>query len=58
MRVVANTEFDGAEERGLIAALRERVGGEMIIAVQRVDSIERERSGKFRVVKAAMGASV
>lgn len=58
VRVVANAEFDGAQERGLIAALKERVGVEMLIGVQRVDSIERERSGKFRVVKPAMDASV
>lgn len=57
VRVVAGAEFDDGEERNLIAALRERVGDEMRIGVERVESIERERSGKFRVVKPAMDAS-
>lgn len=58
VRVVANSGFDSTQERGLIAALKERVGVEMLVSVQRVGSIERERSGKFRIVKSTVDASV
>lgn len=51
VRVVATNDFNANEERLLVKALQERVGSEMNVAVSRVASIARERSGKFRVIK-------
>ena len=51
LRVVGGKGFNDIEGQKFIKALKQRLGGNMIINFSRVDEIIRERSGKFRIVK-------
>jgi phenylacetate-CoA ligase len=50
VRLVVGGGFTADDERGLIAALRERLGPDMNIEVELVEDIPAEASGKFRWV--------
>ncbi|KQZ79834.1 hypothetical protein ASD55_03890 [Rhodanobacter sp. Root561] len=52
--VVCDATFDPSQEEFLVQNIRERVGHEMAVNLQRVPSIPRERSGKFRVIKSTL----
>jgi phenylacetate-CoA ligase len=54
--VVGTPAFTASEEDKFVSALRLRVGDEMEIKCSRVDSISRENSGKFRIVKNLLSA--
>lgn len=49
--VVKTKQFNEISEQKFILALKERVGSDMLIDIQYVDDIPREKGGKFRVVK-------
>ena len=49
--VVASSAFNEKEENKFIAALAERFGPQLLIKVQTVAGIPKEKSGKFRIVK-------
>lgn len=49
--VIANREFTEQEELHFKKALQSRLGNLVTLNIKRVDSIEREKSGKFRIVK-------
>ena len=49
--IVASSSFNEDEQTKFISALRERVGEKIIINVNYVDDIVKEKSGKFRIVK-------
>lgn len=51
VKVVASDLFDLLQEQKFVSALRERLGKSTSIKLERVDSIAREKSGKFRIVK-------
>lgn len=51
IKLVVTENFDKSEEKRFMAAIRERVGNKLGINFQYVDSIPREKSGKFRIVK-------
>src|SRR5690606_22464296 len=48
--IVKNQDYDSYSEKKFLNALKERVG-EIIIKFDYVEHIEREKSGKFRIVK-------
>lgn len=48
-------EFDSDSEKQLIREIRRRLGDEIHIDLHQVDSIPRERNGKFRAVKSKIG---
>jgi phenylacetate-CoA ligase len=50
VKVVAGDDFGATEESQLVTALRERLGPEMSVKVERVDALPPEPSGKFRWV--------
>lgn len=52
--VVGGDKFDHSQGMLFVEALRQRTGEYMRIDLKRVDSIPRERSGKFRIVKNAL----
>lgn len=49
--VVSDDRFDSVQEAEFLAAIRERVGHEMYVVIERVADIPVEASGKFRIVK-------
>ena len=49
VKLVPGTGFNSAHEQELIAAMRERIG-EVVVQIERVSSIPRSASGKFRAV--------
>ncbi|GAA3535649.1 hypothetical protein [Zobellella aerophila] len=51
VKIVCSSNFDDKEEGRFLNEIRKRVGGGMIINFERVSSIPREKSGKFRIVK-------
>lgn len=51
IRIVASREFDAAQEREFLKAVRLRTGNSMNIDLHRVNELPREKSGKFRVIK-------
>lgn len=51
LKVVSTSDFDKTQEDSFISALRIRLGQNMKINIQHVDSIPRESSGKFKIVK-------
>lgn len=52
--VEITSQFDEVEQNKFIKALSERLGNEMIVAIEIVDNIPKESSGKFRIVKNLM----
>lgn len=54
VKVVANERFDKLNKNNFLDALIVRLGNEMIIDINVVDSIKKEKSGKFRIVKRMM----
>ena len=50
VKVVAGADFTAERERRLITALRERLGQDVRLTLERVDDIPREPSGKYRWV--------
>lgn len=55
VRIVANKDFDKKQELNFISSLRERIGNEIELDIIYVEAIEREKSGKFRIVKNLLG---
>jgi phenylacetate-CoA ligase len=55
VKLVVNKEFDTVQELHFISALRERIGNTVHLNLNYVDSIEKEKSGKFRIVKNLIG---
>lgn len=51
IKVVNNENFSTSQAANFISAIRDRVGNSIIIDLHYVDSIEKEKSGKFRIVK-------
>lgn len=51
IKIVTNDDFDHIQEAKFVSALQERIGDSMTILLDNVDYIERENSGKFRIVK-------
>lgn len=51
VKVVTTDDFDKFEEDKFVSALKIRVGQGMKIDIEYVDSIPRENSGKFKIVK-------
>ncbi|MCO8091499.1 phenylacetate--CoA ligase family protein [Acinetobacter pseudolwoffii] len=55
VKLVVNNAFNKAQELNFISALRERIGNEIILDMNYVENIEKEKSGKFRIVKNLLG---
>ena len=53
--VVTNQDFNSSEKAKFIAALTERLGGQLEITTKIVDDLPTEKSGKFRIVKNLLG---
>lgn len=53
--IVTSKNFNASEKNKFIAALTERLGGQLEIATKIVDDIPTEKSGKFRIVKNLLG---
>lgn len=51
VKVVCSSSFSDKEEEQFLQAIKLRVGKSMEIDIERVPSIPREKSGKFRIVK-------
>lgn len=51
VKIVAGTGFDDKQKNMFIDALKARVGNDLRIDVVVVDNIEKEASGKFRIIK-------
>ncbi|WP_116472437.1 phenylacetate--CoA ligase family protein [Zobellella maritima] len=51
VKVVCSSRFDEKEEARFLKAIKVRVGMNMVVNIERVSSIPREKSGKFRIVK-------
>ena len=49
--IVTNNHFDKKQQEKFYHALSQRFGVDVLISIQVVDSIPKEKSGKFRVVK-------
>ncbi len=56
VNVVPAPEFNDQSVRLLVRSLRDRLGEEMPVGVDVVDSIPREQNGKFRAVKSSIGS--
>lgn len=50
IKIVADSDFDDKDEHSLIHGLQERLGPDVNICVERVESLSRSRSGKFKWV--------
>lgn len=55
VRIVASKDFDKKQELNFISSLRERIGNEIELDIRYVEAIEKEKSGKFRIVKNLIG---
>lgn len=55
VKLVVNKEYNTAQESNFISALRERVGDEIELNIRYVEVIDKEKSGKFRIVKNLIG---
>ena len=55
VRIVASKNFDKKHEVSFISSLRERIGNEIELDIRYVEIIEKEKSGKFRIVKNLIG---
>ncbi|WP_298142928.1 phenylacetate--CoA ligase family protein [uncultured Acinetobacter sp.] len=55
VRIVASKDFNKKQELNFISSLRERIGDEIELDIVYVEAIEREKSGKFRIVKNLIG---
>ena len=55
VRIVASKDFNKKQELNFISSLRERIGDEVELDIIYVEAIEREKSGKFRIVKNLLG---
>ena len=55
VKVVVNNDFNKNQELNFISALCERIGNEIKLDLRYVEDIEREKSGKFRIVKNLIG---
>lgn len=55
VRIVKSKDFDKKQELNFISSLRERVGNEIELSIRYVEAIDKERSGKFRIVKNLIG---
>ena len=53
--IVVNQDFNSSEKNKFLAALTERLGGQLEIITKIVDDIPTEKSGKFRIVKNLLG---
>ncbi len=51
VKVVGTPAFNKTEQESFVRAIEERVGSQMAIALELVEEIPREKSGKFRIVK-------
>jgi phenylacetate-CoA ligase len=55
VRVVRRPSWSAASERGLLKEIRSRLGDAIRVDFVYLEAIERERNGKFRAVKSAVG---
>lgn len=55
VKIVASKDFDKKQELNFISSLRERIGNEIELDILYVEAIEKEKSGKFRIVKNLIG---
>lgn len=55
VRIVASKDFDKKQELSFISSLCERIGNEIELDITYVEVIEKEKSGKFRIVKNLIG---
>lgn len=55
VRIVASKDFDKKQEMNFISSLRERIGNNIELDIRYVEAIEKEKSGKFRIVKNLIG---
>ena len=55
VKIVVNNEFDNIQEAKFISALRERLGNIIKLDIKYTKHIEKEKSGKFRIVKNLVG---
>lgn len=53
--IVPRAEFNETSERSVLRQIRSRLGDEIGVSIEIVDSIRREPNGKFRAVKSAVG---
>jgi phenylacetate-CoA ligase len=53
--IVPRSEYNESSERSVIREIRSRLGNEIEIRIELVNSIPREPNGKFRAVKSAVG---
>ena len=50
MQIVRDDEYDPANESEIRAVFRARLGAGVLVDVEYVDAIAREKSGKFRYI--------
>ena len=55
VKLVINDSFNNKQELSFISALRERIGSKINLDIKYVNNIEKEKSGKFRIVKNLIG---
>lgn len=55
LNIVCSDDFNKEQEFKFIKSLRERVGDDITVDINYVDEIEKEKSGKFRIVKNLIG---
>lgn len=55
VKLVVNKEYDSKQESNFTSALLERIGASIQLDIVYVDNIEKEKSGKFRIVKNLIG---
>ncbi|ENV43181.1 phenylacetate--CoA ligase family protein [Acinetobacter schindleri] len=55
VRIVVSKDFDKKQELSFISSLRERIGNQIELDIRYVEAIEKEKSGKFRIVKNLIG---
>lgn len=55
VKIIVSKSFDKKQELNFISSLRERIGNEIELDIRYVEAIEKEKSGKFRIVKNLIG---
>lgn len=55
VKIVVSKDFDKKQELSFISSLRERIGNQIELNIRYVEAIEKEKSGKFRIVKNLIG---
>ncbi len=50
VKIVPSSDFTEADETALVHGLQERLGNDVSITVERVENLQRTKSGKFKWV--------